>query len=84
MHCAAPVAGPGEHLLERTEHPRALVAGDEPHVGEPAPLEPGEELVPGLRGLGLPLVAADDLPVVGGVDVTISTAMFLPVVASTA
>ncbi len=24
IHRAAPVAGPGEHLLERTEHPRAL------------------------------------------------------------
>ena len=31
MHYAALVASPGEHLLERTEHPRALVAGDEPH-----------------------------------------------------
>lgn len=67
MHRAALVAGPGEHLLERTEHPRALVAGDEPHAGEPAPLEPGE-LAPGLRGLGVPLGAADDLPVAGGVD----------------
>lgn len=37
---AAPVACPGEHLPGRTEHPRALVAGDEPHAGEPAPLEP--------------------------------------------
>ena len=68
MHRAALVAGPGEHLLERTEHPRALVAGDEPHAGEPAPLEPGEKLAPGLRGLGVPLGAANDLPVAGGVD----------------
>ena len=68
MHRAALVAGPGEHLLERTEHPSALVAGDEPHAGEPASLEPGEELAPGLRGLGVPLGAADDLPVAGGVD----------------
>lgn len=68
MHRAALVAGPGEHLLERTEHPRALVAGDEPYAGEPASLEPGEEFAPGLRGLGVPLGAADDLPVAGGVD----------------
>lgn len=44
----------------------ALVAGDGPHAGEPAPSEPGEELAPGLRGLGVPLGAADDLPVAGG------------------
>ena len=68
MHRAAPVAGPGEHLLERAEHPRALIAGDEAHAGEPAPPEPGEELAPGLRGLGVALGAADDLPVAGGVD----------------
>ena len=68
MHREAMVASPGEQLLERTEHPRALVAGDEPHAGEPASLEPGEELAPGLRGLGVPLGAADDLLVAGGVD----------------
>ena len=70
MYRAALVAGPGEHLLERTEHLRALITGDEPHSGEPAPPpEPGEELVPGPCGLGVPLGAADDLPVAGGVDV---------------
>ena len=37
MPRAALVAGPGEHLLERTEHPRALVTGDEPHAGGAAP-----------------------------------------------
>ncbi len=37
MHCAALVAGPGEELLERTEHPRSLVAGDEPHAGARTP-----------------------------------------------
>lgn len=37
MHRAALTAGPGEHLLERAEHPRALVAGDKPHAGEAAP-----------------------------------------------
>ena len=65
---AALVACPGEHLLERTEHPRALVAGDEPHAGEPAPPEPREELAPRVRRLGVALRAADDLPVAGGVD----------------
>lgn len=54
MHRAASVAGPGKHLLERTEHPRALIADDEPRAGEPAPLESGEELAPGPRGLGVP------------------------------
>ena len=44
MHRAALAAGPGEHLLERAEHPRALVAGDKPHAGEAAPPELGEEL----------------------------------------
>ena len=65
---AALVAGPREHLLERAEHPRALVAGDEPHAGEPAPLESREELAPRVRRLGVALRAADDLPVAGGVD----------------
>lgn len=49
MHRAALVAGPGEHLLERIEHPRALVAGDEPHAGEAAFPELGEELARGVH-----------------------------------
>lgn len=62
MHRAALVAGPGEHLLERTEHPRALVAGDEPYAGEPAPLEPGEKLVRGAHlGRGVHECAVDAL-----------------------
>ena len=35
--CCAGSVPPGEHLLERTEHPRALVAGDEPPAGARAP-----------------------------------------------
>lgn len=68
MHRAAPAASPGENLLERTERPRSSVASDEPHAGEPAPPEPGEELAPGVRRLGVSLGAADDLPVAGRVD----------------
>lgn len=76
---------PGEHLLERTEHPRALVACDKPRVGAPAPLEPGEELAPGIRGLGVPLGADDGLPVAAELmPMATSTAMFSSVVASTA
>lgn len=69
MHRAAAAAGPGEHLLERTERSRAPVAGDEPHTGEPAPPEPGEELAPEVRRLGVSLGAADDFPAADGVDV---------------
>lgn len=68
IHRAAPAAGPGEHLLERTERPRAPVAGDEPHAGEPAPPEPGEEHAPEVGRLGVSLGAADDLPAADGVD----------------
>lgn len=59
---------PGNTSSSAPSIPRALIAGDEPHAGEPAPPEPGEELAPGLRGLGVPLGAVDDLPVAGGVD----------------
>ena len=68
MHGASLVLGLREHLLEGSEHPERLVAGDHAHAREAAPAQPQQELLPRVLRLGEPLRAADDLAVAVPVD----------------
>ena len=65
----------GENLLERPEHPRRLIAGDEPHARQPAPAQPQQggaaklgdvERDLAARGDQLPLVMAGTARLAGG------------------
>ena len=62
------VGGVREHLGDGARHGGGLVAGEHPHAGEAAALEPREELPPALGRLGEALGGADHLAVAVVVD----------------
>lgn len=58
----------GEHLLQGAHHALAFVARDHLDARKPAPLEPKQEVFPGVLRLGEALGAADDLAAAVAVD----------------
>ncbi len=68
MHGAALVGRLGEHLRDRPDHARRLVADDHPHAAKAAGPQPGQEVPPALRRLREALRGPDDLAVAVVVD----------------
>lgn len=68
VHGAVPVGGIGEHLRDRPDHARRLVADDHPHAAQPAGPQPGWEAPPAPRRLREALRRPDHLAVAVVVD----------------